>query len=144
MTRQRVFAVAGASMLAIAANPAAAQKAGGILKSYSIDSPASVSIHEEQTVFSVRPAMPIFNNLVLYDQHVKQNSMQSIVPELATSWAWDEETGRKLTFKLKQGVKWHDSKPFTPKDVKCTWDMLQGKTSEKLRVNPRKAWYRNI
>src|SRR5947207_12884072 len=107
MTRQRVFAVAGASMLVIAANPAAAQESGGLLKSYSIDSPASMSIHEEQTVFSVRPAMPIFNNLVLYDQHVKQNSMQSIVPELAVSWAWDEETGRKLIFKLKQGVKWH-------------------------------------
>ena len=146
MTRQlRVFAVAGASALAIViGQPATAQKPGGTLKSYSIDSPASVSIHEEQTVFSVRPAMPIFNNLVLYDQHVKQNSMQSIVPELATSWAWDEETGRKLAFKLQQGVKWHDGKPFTAKDVKCTWDMLQGKTAEKLRVNPRKAWYRNL
>src|ERR1041385_9110612 len=146
MTRQlRVFAVAGASALAIViGQPATAQKSGGTLKSYSIDSPASVSIHEEQTVFSVRPAMPIFNNLVLYDQHVKQNSMQSIVPELATSWAWDEETGRKLTFKLQQGLKWHDGKPFTAKDVKCTWDMLQGKTAEKLRVNPRKAWYLNL
>ena len=100
MTRQlRSFVGAGAAFFAVAAiSPAEAQKPGGILKSYSIDSPASVSIHEEQTVFSVRPAMPIFNNLVLYDQHVKQNSMQSIVPELATSWAWDEETGRKLTF----------------------------------------------
>ena len=130
MTRKlRLSAAVGAGLLALAiAHAAAAQKQGGILRSYSIDSPASVSIHEEQTVFSVRPAMPIFNNLVLYDQHVKQNSIQSIVPELATSWAWDEETGRKLTFKLNQGVKWHDGKPFTAKDVKCTWDMLQGKT----------------
>jgi len=34
--------------------------------------------------------------------------------------------------------------PFTAQDVKCTWDMLSGKSSEKLRLNPRKAWYRNI
>jgi peptide/nickel transport system substrate-binding protein len=59
----------------IAAQPAGAQKQGGILKSYSIDSPASMSIHEEVTVFALRPAMGMFNNLVIYDQHVKQNSM---------------------------------------------------------------------
>src|SRR5947209_8762439 len=126
------------------AHAAAAQKQGGILKSYSIDSPASMSIHEEATVFAVRPVMGVFNNLVLFDQHVKQNSMQSIVPELATSWAWDEETGRKLTFKLQQGVKWHDGKPFTAADVKCTWDLLLGRANDKLRLNPRRTWYRNL
>ena len=108
---------AGALLMAIAApEPAYAQKRGGVLKSYSIDSPASMSIHEEVTVFALRPAMAVFNNLVLYDQHVKQNSMQSIVPELAKSWAWDED-GTRLTFKLREGVKWHDGKPFTARDV---------------------------
>jgi peptide/nickel transport system substrate-binding protein len=28
--------------------------------------------------------------------------------------------------------------------VKCTWDLLLGKSAEKLRVNPRKSWYRNL
>jgi len=58
----------------LSAVPAKAEKQGGILKSYSIDSPASMSIHEEATVFAMRPVMGVFNNLVLYDQHVKQNS----------------------------------------------------------------------
>jgi peptide/nickel transport system substrate-binding protein len=52
--------------------------------------------------------------------------------------------GKELTFKLRHGVKWHDGEPFTAADVKCTWDLLQGKTQEKLRLNPRKAWYRNL
>src|SRR6266446_6199078 len=145
MTRKlRVFAVAGAGLVAMAtALPATAQKQGGILKSYSIDSPASMSIHEELTVFALRPAMGVFNNLIMYDQNVKQNSMQSIVPDLASSWTWDED-GTRLTFKLRQGVKWHDGKPFTAKDVKCTWDLLQGKATEKLRINPRKSWYQNL
>src|SRR3989449_8566572 len=134
---RRIFgAVVLAAMLG--AVPAKAEKQGGVLKSYSIDSPASMSIHEEATVFAVRPMMGVFNNLVLYDQHVKQNSIQSIVPELGKSWSWDEESGRKLTFKLEQGVKWHDGKPFTARDVKCAWDMLLGRANDKLRVNPRK------
>src|SRR3981189_2120607 len=146
MTRTlRLCTAVGAGLLALTIGHAAvAQKPGGILKSFSIDSPASMSIHEEATVFAVRPMMGVFNNLVMYDQRVKQNSMQSIVPDLAMSWSWDEETGHKLTFKLRQGVKWHDGKPFTAADVKCTWDMLLGRASDKLRVNPRKAWYRNL
>jgi peptide/nickel transport system substrate-binding protein len=50
----------------------------------------------------------------------------------------------ELTFPLRQGVKWHDGKPFTANDVKCTWDLLTGKATEKLRVNPRKSWYANL
>jgi peptide/nickel transport system substrate-binding protein len=125
------------------ATTAFAQTPGGILKMYDPDSPASMSIHEEATIVSERPMMGVFNNLVMFDQHVKQSSLQSIVPDLATSWSWNEE-GTELTFPLRQGVKWHDGKPFTARDVQCTWDLLTGKSSEKLRVNPRKGWYRNL
>src|SRR5439155_22200682 len=107
------------------------------------DSPASMSLHEESTTAALRPMMGVFNNLVVYDQHVAQSSMESIVPDLATGWSWSED-GTELRFPLRQGVKWHDGKPFTAADVKCTWDLLIGKTSEKLRLNPRKAWYRNL
>ena len=64
-------------------------------------------------------------------------------PIWPTSWAWSED-GKELTFPLRQGVKWHDGKPFTAADVKCTWDLLLGNGSEKLRVNPRKTWYLNL
>jgi peptide/nickel transport system substrate-binding protein len=110
------FAVATSLLVAVAAGPASAQKAGGILKMYDPDSPASMSVHEEATIVAERPMMGVFNNLVMFDQHVKQNSLASIVPDLATSWSWNEE-GTELTFPLRQGVKWHDGKPFTAKDV---------------------------
>src|SRR5215467_1432043 len=139
-----VLAAAGWLSLALAFTDAAfAQKAGGILKISHFDSPASLSLLEESTAAALRPVMGIFNNLVVYDQHVAQNSMRSIVPELATSWSSNEE-GTELTFPLRQGVKWHDGKPFTAQDVKCTWDLLSGKASEKLRINPRKSWYSNV
>jgi peptide/nickel transport system substrate-binding protein len=130
--------------LAIAfGNPAAAQKRGGVLKMYFFDSPASMSIHEEATIAGQGPMMGVFNNLVMYKQDVPQARLDSIVPDLASEWSWNED-GKELTFKLRQGVTWHDGKPFTAKDVKCTWDLLQGKAADKLRLNPRKAWYRNL
>src|SRR6516162_9383059 len=139
----RILAAVGVLLTAVAAADAAlAEKPGGVLKIGQFDSPASMSIHEESSNTAEGPMMG-FNNLVLYDQHVAQNSLQSIVPDLATDWSWDEDRTR-LTFRLRQGVKWHDGKPFTARDVKCTWDMLVGKSSEKLRLDPRKAWYRNL
>ena len=140
----RVLAAAGALLVVLfAAGAADAQKSGGILRVPWFDSPASMSMHEESTVATNRPMMGVFNNLVLFDQHVAQNSPKSIVPDLATRWLWNEE-GTELTLPLRQGVKWHDGKPFTAKDVKCTWELLQGKASEKLRINPRKPWYANL
>jgi peptide/nickel transport system substrate-binding protein len=68
------FAAAAAVMMLIAAGPALAQKPGGILKVQHWDSPASMSIHEEATYSVVVPMMGVFNNLVIYDQHVAQNS----------------------------------------------------------------------
>jgi peptide/nickel transport system substrate-binding protein len=143
-TGLRVLAAAGSLLLApLITSPAFAQKTGGILKISHFDSPASMSLLEESTAAALRPMMGVFNNLVVYDQHVAQNSMRSIVPELATSWSSNEE-GTELTFPLRHGVKWHDGKPFTAQDVKCTWDLLSGKASEKLRINPRKSWYSNV
>ena len=49
-------------------------------------SPASMSIHEEATIAALGPMMGVFNNLVMFDQHVPQNSLDSIVPDLAESW----------------------------------------------------------
>jgi peptide/nickel transport system substrate-binding protein len=140
----RTFSAISGLLIILAAAPSAlAQKQGGILRQYIIDSPASMSIHEETTVVAERPMMAVMNNLVVFDQHVAQNSLADIVPDLATDWAWDED-GTRLLFHLRKGVKWHDGKPFIAADVKCTWDLIQGKSAERLRVNPRKAWYTNL
>src|SRR6516165_8175429 len=139
-----LLAIAGTLLVAISATGAAfAQKQGGVLKVYFFDSPASMSIHEETTAAGQGPMMAVFNNLVLYKHDVPQSGLESIVPDLASEWSWDEDK-TQLTFRLREGVKWHDGKPFTAKDVQCTWDLLTGKSSEKLRINPRKAWYKNL
>jgi peptide/nickel transport system substrate-binding protein len=144
MSERYLERVAAALLLVVTAGgPAQAQKPGGVLRIYHRDSPASMSIHEESTNSVVIPMMAVFNNLVLYDQRKAQNSLDTIVPDLGESWSWNEE-GTRLTFKLREGVKWHDGKPFTSADVKCTWDLLTGRAAEKLRLNPRKSWWNNV
>jgi peptide/nickel transport system substrate-binding protein len=138
---------AAAAVLALGigfgAGVAEAQKSGGVLKFYHRGTPPSGSIHEEATNSTVSPYMGVFNNLIMFDQHKRTNSADTIVPDLATEWSWNGD-GTKLTFKLRQGVKFHDGKPFTSKDVVCTWDLILGNGKAKLRKNPRKSWYTNL
>jgi peptide/nickel transport system substrate-binding protein len=138
------LATVGMWLIALSAAPSAsAQQPGGILKIGHFDSPASMSMLEESTAAVNRPTMAVFNNLVIFKQDELQNTPDTIIPELATEWSWSED-GAEVTFKLHQGVKWHDGKPFTAADVKCTMDLLQGKSAEKLRIDPRKSWWDNV
>jgi peptide/nickel transport system substrate-binding protein len=141
--RQLLWALCGVLAGLALVMPAGAQQRGGTLKIGHFDSPASMSMLEESSAAVNRPMMGVFNNLVLYKQDELQNTPDSIIPELATGWNWSED-GIELTFPLRRGVKWHDGKPFTAADVKCTLDLLQGKAAEKLRVNPRKSWFDNV
>ena len=131
------------AMLLMVTSAALAQQSGGVLRITHRDSPASLSIHEESTNSVVTPMMAVYNNLVIYDQHVKQNSLDTIRPDLAKSWSWSEDQ-TKLTFKLQEGVKWHDGRPFTAMDVKCTVELLLGTALDKLRLNSRGGWYTNV
>ena len=65
-----------------AVTPAAAQKPGGVLQMLDFASPASMSIHEESTITAGIPMMGVFNNLVVFDQHIAQDSLRTIVPDL--------------------------------------------------------------
>ena len=138
-----LLAAAFSVPLLLATPTASAQKAGGILRAYDRENPPTASIHEEATISTVMPFMAVFNNLVLFDQQSKRNSREAIVPELATEWTWNDDR-TKLTFKLREGVKWHDGKPFTSEDVKCTWDTITEKRKSGWRKNPRQEWYFNL
>ena len=59
------------------------------------------------------------SNLVRYDF----DNNTKIVPDLATEWSTAAD-GMSYTFKIRQGVTWHDGKPFTAQDV--VWNLNRG------------------
>ncbi len=134
-----------AALAAVAAQPAtvSAQKYGGELRAMLREGWPSMSIHEESTSSATWPMMPVYNNLVLYDPARPVESSEHLVGELAESWNWSPDT-KRLTFKLRHGVSWHDGKPFTSADAKYTLDLVRGAGEKRLKRNPRKSWYENV
>src|SRR5262245_20940314 len=135
----------GAPVAGQAKAAAPAPKSGGVLNvAQREDTPQGFAIHESSTVSTTWPAAPCFSNLVVFNPLQQQESVDTVVGDLAEKWSWQDY--RNLVFFLRKGVKWHDGQPFTSKDVKYTFDMLREApdTTAKLRINPRKDWYANV
>ena len=91
--------VALSLVLAVVAvgTPAVAQapKYGGILNLAQRADPAQgFAIHETGTIDVVWPGSPCFNNLVVFDPLKKQESIDTIIGDLADKWSWQDKIGR--------------------------------------------------
>src|SRR5690349_24155336 len=64
----------------------------------------------------------VFQNL--YDKLVDTDENLKIVPMLATSWTISPD-GKTYTFKLQQGVKFHDGMPFNAQAAKYNFDRMR-------------------
>jgi peptide/nickel transport system substrate-binding protein len=121
-------------------------KTGGVLRLVlREDLPQGFAIHESATNSVTWPAMPCYSNLVIFDQLKRVGRLDTIAPELAERWSW-QDNYRNLVFFLRRDVRWHDGQPFTSKDVKFTFDLVREAKDAptKLRLNPRKEWYSNV
>src|SRR5262249_27166964 len=71
---------------------------------------------------------------LLYNGLLGRDERGNPQPELAESWQV-EQGGAVYRFRLQEGVKWHDGQPFTPADVKFTFEEVL------LKFHARtKAW----
>src|SRR3989442_5281541 len=147
MRARSLLPLALIAALAVAGAPAHGQagKGGGLLNAMLGGDPPGFSIREVATISGLWPVMPCYSNLVLFDQLKAHETAETVLPELAEKWSW-QDNYRNLVFFLRRGVKWHDGKPFTSKDVKYTFDVVReaADAPAKLRLNPRKDWYANI
>ena len=56
----------------------------------------------------------------LFDSLLELDASLNVRPLLAESWEVSKD-GLSYTFRLKKGVRWHDGKPFTARDVAFTF-----------------------
>ena len=142
MTRRSWLSLTLAALLlgtlAVTGVLAQTPKRGGVLNAMLIENPPGFSIHEAATIAGVWPVAPCYSNLVIFDPLKPAESVDTIIPELAEKWSW-QDNYRNLVFFLRRNVKWHDGQPFTAKDVKFTFDVVRESADApgKLRLNPR-------
>ena len=73
----------------------------------------------------INPAMDEHGeiNILIFNGLTAHDGDNQVVPGLAESWDFDEETCT-YTFHLAENVKWHDGEPFTADDVKFTIEAI--------------------
>jgi peptide/nickel transport system substrate-binding protein len=84
--------------------------------------PRSFDAHQD-VGYGPMGQLPVFNQLVIYDLNYKETVPENIISDLAESWEWNQD-GTEVTFKLHQGVTWHDGMPFTADDVVYSLDRM--------------------
>src|SRR5262249_30674362 len=109
--------------VATVAAPTAAEtpKRGGIL-TYLIpaDPPPSLRGPRETTFATVHAAAPFYSVLIRVNPN-NPSSTTDFVCDLCTEMPTPTDDGKTFTFKIRQGVKFHDGTPLTAYDVAASW-----------------------
>ncbi len=92
---------------------------GGTLNYVVTAAPPSFDAHRETTFAMLHPIHPHYNLLVRFDTQ----NFPKVIPELAESWTASGD-GMTYTFKIRQGVKFHDGAALTSRDIKASFDKI--------------------
>ena len=122
--RFSVVALALVVLSALAAIPAVVQSAdaprrGGILLAALAAEPPSLDPHQEATFANIQMVAPCYSTLLQFDPY----QFPKVIGDLATEWKVAPD-GRTYTFKIRQGVRFHDGSPLTAADVKASYDKI--------------------
>jgi peptide/nickel transport system substrate-binding protein len=109
-----MFALALGSVILLPDVSQAAPKKGGTLVMAMDTEPPTLASYVSTAQPVGEITTKIYDGLLDYGFDLKP------VPSLAKSWTVSED-GKTITFKLQEGVKWHDGKPFTSADVQYTF-----------------------
>ena len=99
--------------------PDPAAKRGGTLRYAVHNAPAHFDVHQSGTVANIGPQSPMYDTLL----RRSPKDGQTIIPDLAHKWEISPD-GKRYTFHLRKGVKFHDGADFTATDVKATYDRI--------------------
>src|ERR1700716_2548032 len=139
MRVQRWLAILALGMLSLPAVAEETPKRGGTL-TYLIpaDAPPSFDGHRETTYATVHSVSPFYSVLIRINPE-NPSSTSDFVCDLCTEMPRPTDEGKTYTFKIRDGVKFHDGAPLTAADVAASWDQIvhppQG------LIIPRSSWY---
>ena len=115
-----VLAVAAVMVTASVAMPAAeSPRRGGVLLAAIGAEPPSLDSHQESTFANIQLVAPCYSTLLQFDPY----NFPKIIGDLATEWTIAPD-GKTYTFKIQQGVRFHDGSPLTSADVKASYDKI--------------------
>ena len=117
MTRRVLLAAGTATVLAFSA-PSFAQTPDDVLIVGQIAEPKALDPAAVTAVNDFRILMNVYDGLVRY-----QSGTLEVEPALATSWEISDD-GKVYTFKLRDGVKFHDGSDFNAEAVKFNFDRM--------------------
>jgi peptide/nickel transport system substrate-binding protein len=95
-------------------------KRGGVLRVGIPLRPPHFDVHQSGTIFNLGSQGCMFDNLIRRDP---RDGGKTIIPDLAHSWEITKD-GKTYTFRLRQGVLFHDGAELTAEDVKATFDRI--------------------
>jgi peptide/nickel transport system substrate-binding protein len=104
----------------VAAKPGETPRRGGELTFVVSAEPPSFDGHKETTFAMLHPTAPHYSLLVKFDQ---ASNFEKVTGDLAESWTASPD-GQILTFKLRDGVKFHNGAEFSSKDVKASYERI--------------------
>ncbi len=92
---------------------------GGVLLAVIGADPPSLDPHQESTFANIELVAPLYSTLLQLDPY----NYPKIIGDVATEWKIAPD-GLTYTFKLRQGVRFHDGATLTAADVKATYDKI--------------------
>src|SRR5713101_5003251 len=122
----RLWVIGGIALLAAGVPAAAAEtpKRGGTLTYLiAVDAPPSFDAHREGTFATVHSAAPFYSVLIKVNPD-NPGSATDFVCDLCTEMPLPTNEGRTYSFKIREGVKFHDGSPLTAADVAASWNKI--------------------
>jgi peptide/nickel transport system substrate-binding protein len=87
------------------------------------DAPPSFDAHRETTFATIQSAAPFYSVLIRVDPQ-NPSSTTEFVCDLCTAMPQPTDSGKTYTFKIREGINFHDGSPLTAADVAASWQHI--------------------
>ena len=116
-----LVALAAAAVVTVLspAHAADTPRRGGVLLAVIAAEPPSLDPHQEGTFANIQLVAPFYSLLLQFNP----TNFPEIIGDLATESKTSPD-GLTYTFKIRQGVRFHDGTPLTATDIKASYDKI--------------------